>query len=361
VAEFYRFGEEDKLESFEPSGFGLGDENLEERLEEWVEKNPHILMNGEKALVVGRQVPTDLGYSVDLLAVDRGGQAVIIELKKTKTPRQVIAQALEYAAYVANLDYGGLNSIALRYSGDRDMSWQSLEETHRETFPESYGEGANPIAWNNDQVIIIAGREVGRDIAAVIRYLRRHNIDVRALQIRPLKSGAERLLVVETVVGQEPMPSRITSPPLEPPAVEERIGESFPEATWPLLEQLREAFKGRLGLRERALAQPGLAYDAVDATGRWRGTFCQVFAFGPSVRRRYGKDLGEGLTVSFYSGGVQAAGGASPTLMEALRQRGFVTDIDKATGNLRLPISQAQEVDEALSVIETSLNKRTES
>ncbi|HLB29033.1 MAG TPA: endonuclease NucS domain-containing protein, partial [Dehalococcoidia bacterium] len=105
MAEFYRFGEEDKLESFEPSGFGLGDENLEERLEEWVEKNPHILMNGEKALVVGRQVPTDLGYSVDLLAVDRGGQAVIIELKKTKTPRQVIAQALEYAAYVANLDY----------------------------------------------------------------------------------------------------------------------------------------------------------------------------------------------------------------------------------------------------------------
>ena len=47
-------------------------------------------------------VPTDLGKSIDLLGVDREGNVVVVELKRDRTPRDVVAQALEYAAFAAN-------------------------------------------------------------------------------------------------------------------------------------------------------------------------------------------------------------------------------------------------------------------
>ena len=40
-----------------------------------------------------------------MLGVDKYGNTVIIELKRNKTPRETIAQLLEYASYVENLDY----------------------------------------------------------------------------------------------------------------------------------------------------------------------------------------------------------------------------------------------------------------
>ena len=49
-------------------------------------------------LVIGRQVPTGFGGTVDLLCLDPTGALVVVELKKGKTPREVTAQALDYAS-----------------------------------------------------------------------------------------------------------------------------------------------------------------------------------------------------------------------------------------------------------------------
>jgi RecB family endonuclease NucS len=64
----------------------------EARLEELIETEPTIL--GEPLLIIGRQVRTSFGGIIDLLAVDAEGVLHVIELKKDKTPREVVAQAL---------------------------------------------------------------------------------------------------------------------------------------------------------------------------------------------------------------------------------------------------------------------------
>ena len=46
-------------------------------------------------LLVGRQVPTDFGNYIDLLAVDDEGALHILEFKRDKTPRDVVAQLLD--------------------------------------------------------------------------------------------------------------------------------------------------------------------------------------------------------------------------------------------------------------------------
>ena len=54
-------------------------------------------------MLIGRQVYTDFGKYIDLLAIDATGSIIVIELKKHKTPRDVVAQTIDYAAWVEDL------------------------------------------------------------------------------------------------------------------------------------------------------------------------------------------------------------------------------------------------------------------
>ena len=55
-------------------------------------------------MLIGRQVHTDYGTIIDLLAVDAEGRLVVLELKRNQTPREVVAQLLDYGTWVRDLD-----------------------------------------------------------------------------------------------------------------------------------------------------------------------------------------------------------------------------------------------------------------
>jgi RecB family endonuclease NucS len=67
----------------------------EATLEQYLERDPSLL--GERLLVIGRQVHTPHGKFIDLLAMDGEGNLHVLELKRDKTPRDVVAQVLDYA------------------------------------------------------------------------------------------------------------------------------------------------------------------------------------------------------------------------------------------------------------------------
>lgn len=57
-------------------------------------------------LLIGRQVRTGFDKLIDLLAVDANGTVIVIELKRDNTPRDVVAQAIDYASRIMTLaDY----------------------------------------------------------------------------------------------------------------------------------------------------------------------------------------------------------------------------------------------------------------
>jgi hypothetical protein len=76
---------------------------LESRLEGFIEHDPTIL--GTPLLLIGRQVPTGYGTFIDLLAVDADGALHVLELKRNRTPREVVAQVLDYASWVKTLTH----------------------------------------------------------------------------------------------------------------------------------------------------------------------------------------------------------------------------------------------------------------
>lgn len=71
----------------------------EKQIEDLLAANIEILDAGW--LVIGRQVKTEGGGFIDILCIDLQGALVVVELKRELTPREVTAQALDYASCVS--------------------------------------------------------------------------------------------------------------------------------------------------------------------------------------------------------------------------------------------------------------------
>jgi hypothetical protein len=133
---------------------------MEERIEDWLEKDISVISTD--LLVIGRQVETDFGGVVDLLCLDYNGDVVIVELKRDKTPREVIAQVLDYASWVKDLSNEKISEIANRYLGDRGP----LEKAFKERFGEEL-----PEILNEHHKMIIVASEIDSSTERIIEYL----------------------------------------------------------------------------------------------------------------------------------------------------------------------------------------------
>src|SRR5262245_21314541 len=89
--------------------------DTERRLEEILEGDIGIL-GLDRLLLIGRQVPTRFGKFIDLLALGPTGELFVIELKRDRTPREVVAQALDYGSWIGGLGYEEIASIFAEYT-----------------------------------------------------------------------------------------------------------------------------------------------------------------------------------------------------------------------------------------------------
>lgn len=111
----------------------------ERQLEDWIESNPDVL--GEWLLIIGRQVQTGYGGIIDLLAVDGEGRCVVIELKRGRTPRDIVAQTLDYVSSVAKL-----SEVEIR-----DLAARTLAKSFNDAYRSCFGAVNTPEQVNTDQ------------------------------------------------------------------------------------------------------------------------------------------------------------------------------------------------------------------
>lgn len=159
--------------------------DLEKRLEDWIAKDISIV--SEDYLIIGRQVVTAFGKLIDLLCLDANGDVVILELKRDKTPRDVVAQALDYASWVNDLSREDILSIAQSYSGFSS----SLDEVFKKKFKIDL-----PETINGEHSIIIVASEIDASTERIVRYLSdKHNVAINVIQFQYHKnSNNEELL-----------------------------------------------------------------------------------------------------------------------------------------------------------------------
>lgn len=190
-------------------------EHEESVLEKWLESSPDGILEDGPILIIGRQVRTDLGGVIDLFGMDREGNTVVVELKRDRTPRDVVAQALEYAAFAERLDVDALEGIFRVYHADEALS---LADHHRESFGLDETEA---VAFNKDQRIVIIGQRVTHDVRRSASFLRSKRIRITCVEFTFFRTDeGSRLLSQEIVVGKErEKPRRVESGSL--PAITE--------------------------------------------------------------------------------------------------------------------------------------------
>jgi len=175
-------------------------EHDERTLESWLEKNPESIVEDGALLIIGRQIATNLGSFVDLLALDREGNTAIIELKRERTPRDTVAQALEYASWAEGLEYDNLEQILRDYL---DNDALSLLEYHRAFFKLEEAEG---VSFNKDQRLVIVGYDISPEIRQTASFLRKKRIRATCVEFNYFQdTSKEQLMSVDIVIGKEPI------------------------------------------------------------------------------------------------------------------------------------------------------------
>ncbi|NED11582.1 endonuclease NucS domain-containing protein [Streptomyces sp. SID9124] len=136
---------------------------LEARLEELIEADPEIL--GKPLLLVGRQVQTDHGKFIDLLGVDAEGALHVLELKRDRTPREVVAQLLDYGSWVQDLSNEQVREIYSAYARSRGLG-EELDEAFALRFGSS-----PPQELNSTHTLTVVASEVDAATERIVTYL----------------------------------------------------------------------------------------------------------------------------------------------------------------------------------------------
>lgn len=162
-------------------------------LEEWIASNPGIVSSD--ITVIGRQVHTKSG-PLDLLAIDKQGNVVVVELKRDMLPREALAQAIDYASDAAEWSAERLSEICTKYTG------KSLEDQLTESFPDISLENINV---NESQRVFLVGFGIEAALQRMISWLSNaFGVSINAILLKYIKTrNGDELLTRVAVISEE--------------------------------------------------------------------------------------------------------------------------------------------------------------
>jgi hypothetical protein len=153
----------------------------EAALEDFLARDPSLL--GQRLLVIGRQVRTPHGKFIDLLAIDADGNLHVLELKRDKTPRDVVAQVLDYGWWVSALNREQVVDLA---SGHLDGPFEAAFEDVFASAP--------PDELNGELQLTIVATDLDASSERIVTYLREFGVPVNAVFFSYLEDEGRRYL-----------------------------------------------------------------------------------------------------------------------------------------------------------------------
>ncbi|MFH7321324.1 endonuclease NucS domain-containing protein [Desulfurivibrio sp. D14AmB] len=172
-----------KITGGQPARISYSTIDSEKKLEDIISSSLDIL--SEDLLLVGRQVPTVSGKYIDLLGIDAEGKLSVIELKRNRTPRDVVAQGLDYASWVQNLTYEEIKDLFEDHHGGKPFE---------EEFSDKFGTSP-PEKINQEHEIIIVCSALDPETERIINYLSgNYSVPVNAVFFRYFKDNGQEYL-----------------------------------------------------------------------------------------------------------------------------------------------------------------------
>lgn len=152
-------------------------------LEDMIVAEPAIL--SDQWMMIGRQVNTGYGGRIDLLALAPDGSLVLIELKRGKTPREVVAQAIDYASWAEDLGSDEISRIYAGFSGGGNLS---------QAFRARFGQPLDEDTLNDSHQIVIVASHLDASSERIVDYLNKRDIPINVLCFQVFESDGGQLL-----------------------------------------------------------------------------------------------------------------------------------------------------------------------
>lgn len=233
----------------------------EAKLEDILEEDLSIL-GLDVLLLIGRQVITALGKRIDLLAIDANGDVHAIELKRGRTPREVVAQTIDYGFWLRDLSGEDVIEVFEKHNAGA-----SFDTAFRERFDQDPPEELN----ENHQLIIVAS-ELDASTERIVSYVSDYGVPVNVVFFQHFHDGDREYLARSWLIDPmeaEVRPTRTKGPgprKARPPWNGQDFYVSFGDSEIALAQAGRRA----KGWMDRRRWEDAVKYGFISAGGgRW--------------------------------------------------------------------------------------------
>lgn len=134
---------------------------------------------------------------IDLLALDKEANLVVIELKRDETGGHMELQALRYAAMVSILTFEKCVEVFGAYLSGRGRTSDDASDLLLDFLG---WVDPDEEAFAQDVRIVLAAPDFGRELTTAVLWLNQRDLDIRCVRLRPYVDGSRVLLDVQQLI-----------------------------------------------------------------------------------------------------------------------------------------------------------------
>jgi hypothetical protein len=134
---------------------------------------------------------------IDLLAIDRQANLVVIELKRTNDGGHMELQAIRYASMISAMTFERAEQI----HGEFLARMGEPPDEAKSRMLEFLGwDDADEESFAPDVRILLVSEDFGKELTTAVLWLRDRDIDIRCIRLRPYQDGESRLIDVQQII-----------------------------------------------------------------------------------------------------------------------------------------------------------------
>lgn len=167
-----------------------------EHLQEWIANNPSSL--GEELLIIQKEFSgfNETNERLDLLALDKLGNIVVIENKLDDSGKDVTWQSIKYASYCASLTKQDILKVYQDYLGTSAIAQDKLSDFFdgRELSETILNQGLN------SQRLILVAANFRKEVTSSVLWLLNFKIRIQCFKVTPFAYDEQLFLNVEQIL-----------------------------------------------------------------------------------------------------------------------------------------------------------------
>lgn len=160
----------------------------------------HIEVISPETLVISEEFGDweDSKRRIDLLALDKGANLIVIELKRDEEGGHMELQSIRYASMVSTMTFDQAADIFGRYLSQLGRENQDPRVTILDFL--GWDETVDNLQFAPDVRIVLASAEFSKELASSVLWLIDHGIDIRCVRLKPYSLEGRLLVDVQQII-----------------------------------------------------------------------------------------------------------------------------------------------------------------